>query len=70
MDLKFIFILVILPWECTAQDEGNQQQVSPGKTVADIEAATRSLLFICNEDEKLAQRHENRSKPISNASSR
>ena len=70
MDLKFIFVLVVLPWKCTAQDEGNQQQVSPDKTVVDIEASTRSLLFICNENSKLAQRHENQSKPISNTSSR
>ena len=70
MDPKFIFILVVLPWECTAQHGGNQQQVSPDKTVANIVAATRGLLFICNENSKLAQRDKNRSKPISNTSSR
>ena len=70
MDPKFIFILVVLPWKCTAQDEGNQQQVSPDKTAADIEASTRSLLFLCNENSKLAQRDKNRSKPISDTSYR
>ena len=61
MDLKLIFILVVLPWECTAQyyDEyqygGGRRQPSPDEVIATYATVIKSLLFIYNENEKILQ---------------
>ena len=63
MDLKLIFILVVLPWECITQyyDEsqygGGRRQPSPDEVIADIEAMVKGLLYIYSENEKISQFH-------------
>ena len=58
MDLKFIFILVVLPWECTAQyyDEsqygGGRRQPSPDEVIDYYETTVKGLLYIYSENEK------------------
>ena len=55
MDLKFLIILVILPWECIAQysdgpqDGGGGYQISLSflnKTITDIKSTFEGLLLV------------------------
>ena len=56
MDLKFVFILVVLPWECAAQyydesqNEDGYDQSSFDEAVVYQECIFKGLLYICNEN--------------------